>query len=127
MRSPQATGLLTNSSTSLLLHLRWPASQHAFGTASPVSVVSFLFKGVPTFSGSQGLGRGARKTQTGRRRSTGALLNATPPPPPLPQGQALRRKTRLVRMASETNSNAASGTNSNAASEASSNVASRHV
>jgi hypothetical protein len=43
---------------------------------------------VPAFSGSRGLGRGARKTQTERRSSAGAMLNISPSPrPPPPQDQ----------------------------------------
>jgi hypothetical protein len=41
----------------------------------------YIYTGVPTFSGSRGLGRGTRKAQTERRSSAGALLNASPPPP----------------------------------------------
>jgi hypothetical protein len=50
------------------------------GNRQPRMARAAFRKGVPTFPGSRGLGRGTRRAQTERRSSAGALLNIPPPP-----------------------------------------------
>jgi hypothetical protein len=64
--------------------------------------------GVPTFSGSRGLGRGTRKRHKARRSSAGALLNISPPQCMLRRALALagpRVGARITRVRFSTKSN----------------------
>jgi hypothetical protein len=65
------------------------------GRAPPRTTRAAFRKGVPTFSGSRGLGRGTRKTRTEWRGSAGALLNISPPPPASPSPSPPRAKRKL--------------------------------